>query len=744
MARRKRRNRQRIHALKRNAWKDFKRGDYSQAIETWEQVIKQTPNALPANTLAEAYFRRGLERIYHRKSRIQAGLEDIQKACELASDDACYTYHYGLAQHQLGDTEGAIRAYQVARELGDGFRERVAYPLALALLQSGEDPSVDPAWNDLSDEEQAMLEQASTFRRRPYKPTTETPLLWQALAALDQMEDQAKDQNERERASDLLDAALETASDPIEQGLAHYYQGVLAGREEDWDKTRRHWNAARAAGLAIPRLKDNLGELYHRLAEERLIDSDPEGALAAANEAARNEEGSNKLQELISQAHQQIAYRSASNGQWQTAHDHWEAADEAIGGGFRLAYNLALAHERAGEFVAAGERWRETLRRRPRRDDHPDAIDDEQVALLWRRSAEAYTKAGEYDEAVNVYKNAVKWNPDHLDTRMQLAETLLHNGQLQAAENELERILDINADYVPALLRMGEVISARGSWWRWEDPTIYWERALKLDPDNATARQLLVDHYQNDAEYHISWGNLNQACEMYQQALEILPKNGQILAALGGCYLRMGDDETAERYIQEALTHAASDLKVYEEIIHTWFDLDDPDEAWSVLEQAEAAVDIIPYEFYLAQAHYCIQEYVIEVVRPWIERTIEHAPPETPIYIIIGEMAVSAGEVEVGQEYLSRALEINQQPGQAHLLLGILAILDRDVDKAEQHWKQATRIARRNRDTSLEERIEHARILFSAPPGLLDMLFRMGPGGPFPPDFYDDDDEDYF
>ncbi len=733
--RKKRRRRQRAHTLKRNGWKDFKRGDYSQAIEIWEEVAEQTPNAIRADTLAEAYFRRGLERIYHQKSPPQAGLEDLQKACELAPDDACYAYHYGLAQHHLGDVEGAIRAYQTARELEGDFVERAAYPLALALLQNGDDPAANPVWDDLSAEEQVMLKQASTFRRRPYEPTPDTPLLWQALGALDQ--------DKHKQASDLLNTVLENANDPHEQGLAHYYLGVLAGREEDWDEARHHWNTARAVGLTLPRLKDNLGELYHRLAEERLINDDPEGALASANEAAHNEEGSNKLQELISQAHQRLAYQAASNGRWQTAQEHWEAADKAEGGGFRLAYNLALAHERAEEFLTAGERWREALRRRPRRDDHPDEVDDEQVALLWRRSAEAYTKAGEYDEAVNVYKNAVKWNPDHLDTRMQLAETLLHNGQLQAAENELQRILDINADYVPALLRMGEVISAQGSWWRWEDPTIYWERALKLEPDNATARQLLVDYYQNEAEYYISWDNLNQACEMYQQALKILPKNGQILAALGGCYLRMGDDENAEHYIKEALTHAASDLKVYEEIIQAWFDLDEPDEAWSVLEQAETVVDFIPYEFYLAQAHYCIREYVIEVVRPWIERAIEHAPPEAPIYIIIGEMAASAGEVDIGQEYLSQALKINQQPGQAHLLLGILSSIDGDIEKARRHWKQAERIARRNRDTSLEERIEHARILFSAPPGLLDMILRMGPGGPLPLDLYEDDEE-YF
>mgnify|MGYP000437701735 CR=1 FL=1 len=740
----KRHKRQSANTLKQNGWRDFQRGDYDQAIETWERAIKKAPRSVSASALAEAYFRRGLERLDRQKSLDQTGLKDLQKACELKPNDACYIYHHGLAQHHLGDLIGAMRAYRVARKLGDGFVERAAYPLALALLQEGKDPSTDPVWGDLSAEEQAMLAQASTFQRRPYKPTPEAPPLWRALAALDQ--------DEHEQARTLLDTVLEALTNPTEEGLAHYYRGVLAGQEENWDEARRHWNAARAVGLTLPRLKDNLGELYHRMAEQRLVDGDPLEALAAAFEAVRNDEGSNKLQELISQAHQRLAYQAASDGQWKAAQDHWKAADKAEGGGFRLAYNLALAHERAEEFFVAGERWREALRRRPRRDEHPDAIDDEQVALLWRRSAEAYTKAGEYDEAVNVYKNAVKWNPDHLGTRMQLAETLLHNGQLKAAENELDRILERNPDHVPALVRMGEVINAQGSWWRWEDPTIYWERALRLEPDNGAARQLLVEYYQDEAEYFISWGNFYQAIEMYRQALEILPHTGQLLAGMGGCHLRIGDDAKAEHYFREALSHAAADLKVYEEIIHAWFDVDEPYEAWAVLEQAEDTMDSISYDFYLSQAHYCMKEYVIEVVRPWIDRAIERAPSHVPIFVIVGEMAVSTGDAEIGREYLGQALEVGQQPGQAHLLLGILAGLSGEMDEAREHWKQAEKIARRNRDTALEERIEHARMLFSAPPGLLDFLLRMGPGGPFPPDFYDDDDyyddddfdEDYF
>jgi tetratricopeptide (TPR) repeat protein len=462
-------------------------------------------------------------------------------------------------------------------------------------------------------------------------------------------------------------------------------------------------------------------------------------------EALRHKPDDRRLGELISQAHQRLAYKAASAGQWTDATQHWEAADQAEGGSFRLAYNLALAYERAEDFIAAGERWREALRRRPRRDDHPDAIDDEQVSQLWRRAAEAYSKAGEYDEAVHVFRQAVKWNPDHVDTRMALAEMLLANGQLQAAANELDRILERDPDNVPALLRQGEVVAASGSWWRWNSPVSYWERVLELEPDNATARQLLVDFYQDQADYHLSWADYESAVEMYRQALEYQPENGRVLAALGGCYLRMDQQAIAQEYVEQALAAAPEDLNMYDQIIHAWLDVGQPDRAWEVMARAEAVVETIPYDFYLHQAYYCIDQDA-DTARPWLARAVEKAPPDEPVLMLIGEMAVTARVWIIAREYLEQALATGQYQGQAHVMLGIVDAQEGDLDAAEKHWDEAERIARRERDKDLLERARMARVLFSGPPGLANFLMSMG-GGPFDPslpDFYDEDDDDLF
>lgn len=735
--RRDRRKRQSSAALRQNGLRAFGERDYTKAIAAWERVRRQTPDMLPPSALAEAYFRRGVRRIYEAGEH-QAGLKDLNQVAELQPDDPRTTYHLGLAVHRQGDLEEAIHHYEAVRQGGGEFARRAAYPLALALLQCGEDPARYDIWHDLQDGEQVMLDEVSTFKRRPYTLSDQAPPLWRAMAVLDAGED--------DRARAALDTALEEATGPVERQLAHYYRGVLAAQEEDWEKAMRAWNAARAAGLRTERLETNLQEGYHRLAEERLAREDVEGALLAGEEALRHGSSYPSLEELVSQAHQRLAHRAASDGRWAEARDHWEAADATEDGSFRLAYNLALAYERSEEFLAAGERWREALRRRPRRADHPDALSDDQVARLWQRAAEAYAKAGHLDEAIQVHRNALKWNPDHLETRLTLADALLLNDQSEAAENELRRILDRDPDYIPALIRMGQVVSEAWPWW-WGSPIPYWERVLELDPDHAVARRLLVDYCQEMAGRAAHWGEPDRALELYQNALEHEPGSARVLAALGSLHLRLGEREKAEPYVEEALERASDDLVVYETVIRARYDVDDPAEAWRVMGQAEEAVDTIPYEFYIAQASYCI-DYVDEAVPLWLDRAVEKAPPGAPVFVVIGEMALMNDAFDLAQEYLERAIASDQAPGQAHLLLGIIAVREGDTVSADMHWNDAMRIARRDDDEDLMERVEGVRSAFYAPPELLDLIDRFGPDpfgdDPFSdfPEFLDDDLDD--
>ena len=630
-------------ALRLNGLRAFQSNDYDQAIETWER-IPESYRPIPA--LAEAYFRRGVERFYGSESHHQAGLEYLQKAVELQPKDPCYAYHLGLASHHLGDLAQAIQSYRLARQTAGSYANRAAYPLALALIQQGQDPNSDPVWADLSADEQIMLKEASAFNRRPYQLRPDAPQLWHALAALD-----AGDLSAAQTGLDEISATTKT-----EQGILHYYRGVLSAQQEEWESARREWLAAYSAGFRSQRLKHNLAEVFHRAAEDFLMNGDTQTALAAAQEAGRHKPDDNTLNALLAQIHQHLGYQAALANQWNQAQKHWQTAVELDSSSFRLAYNMALIYERKENYQAAGETWREALRRRPRRADHPDAITDEQVARLWRRAAEAYRKAGQFDEATQVYQQAVKWSPENLDVRLAMTEGLLFEGRVQAAQNELERILERDPDHVPALIRMGEVLFRSGQWWTQAGALRYWERALKLQPDNHQARQALAEWYIDQAEIDYSWYRFEKAVEDYQKALEYQPQDAQTLSYIANCFIHLGDQKQAEKYSDQAFERAGDDLDVLDEILSGWINTDNPEQAWETMQSIRnrGTVQSPGYSTLTRPSSGWMKIMWKKPPPGWSARSRKADPDEMILYLI-GEKLLEYDD-ELARQYLEKAI----------------------------------------------------------------------------------------
>ncbi|MBN1877419.1 MAG: tetratricopeptide repeat protein [Anaerolineae bacterium] len=715
------RSQQGLAVLRNRGHQAFQRSNYDQAIETWERLQQQSPDTQLVTALAEAYFRRGVEHVYSSPPELEMGIADLHQATELCPDEARYLYHLGLASHRAGDLDTAIRSYKQVRDCSSELATRAAYPLALALLQNGEDPSTDKIWDALTDKQRAILRSAETFRRRPYTVAVDAPLLWQGFAALDG--------GDLVLAHKLFTQVCAAPPSAYAANLAHYYLGVLAAQQEDFAGARREWTTAAAGGLRTLVLTANLAELYHQLAEERLLAGDVEGALDAANEAIRHTPDDKALQRLQSQAYQRLGYQAASAGDWEAATRHWQIAYDLEGGSFRLAYNLALADERAEDYISAGDTWREALRRRPRRADHPDAITDEQVAQLWKRAAEAYIKAGEYEEAIHVYKQAVKWNPEHLETRLDLVDGLINDGRLGAAQNEINRILEKDPDHVPALLRMAEVLAQSDYWWYASGAERYWRRVLELEPNNQAAIMGLVDYYMDLGDGAAQWGRYDTAISRYQQALELQPQNGKVMAVLGGYYFNLGDQATALSYLDKALVYGKGNLEVYQEIITIWLAQNNEARAWEVMSQAETMVSEIPLQFYLFQAMYCLQINAEDMARPWLDRVLEKASPEDKPLLMIAEMLMTTQAFNLAESYLQRALAENQEPGHVYILLTLLEMRRSNKTQARRYLGEAKKIARKTHDQDLESRASMMGELLALPPELLGMALMGGPLG---------------
>jgi tetratricopeptide (TPR) repeat protein len=277
---------------------------------------------------------------------------------------------------------------------------------------------------------------------------------------------------------------------------------------------------------------------------------------------------SQPVTDLQRQLHWEAGYLAAQAGDWAAALKHWQTASTLDEGPDRsLLYNLALAHQQVGQYQAAAERWRELLRRRPRKADHPDALTNEQVMRIWEVVADNYRRAEAYEEAIKTYRTAIKWAPDNIDLRLKYVEALQTEGRWQAAENELNRILERNPHHIRALTLLAESYSAD---FFPEQAIRLWQRILALEPQNPIARQQLAHLFMRQAGWMAQWGQHEEAIKIYQAGLERVPDSQPLRAAIGTAYAAMGKSKQAWQAFEQALAINPQDLQTLYVIYMTW------------------------------------------------------------------------------------------------------------------------------------------------------------------------------
>ena len=191
--------------------------------------------------------------------------------------------------------------------------------------------------------------------------------------------------------------------------ILSYYLGVAAMRGDDRVSAAAAWQRAREAGVATSWSNQNLGalvqeDMFAAVSEDRWQDA--VNALKREPALAQNR----ILAETAALAYYHLGYEAGLAGRWSTAVQHWRAANELHGSRY-LAQNLALAEEALGNWEQAAEAWRDMVRRRPRKPDHPDYLSDAQVAAIWNHVAECYQRAGAGEEAVKTLRAAANTPP---------------------------------------------------------------------------------------------------------------------------------------------------------------------------------------------------------------------------------------------------------------------------------------------------------------------------------------------
>jgi tetratricopeptide (TPR) repeat protein len=632
----------------------------------------------------------------------------------------------------------------------------------------------DPVWAHLSPQAQRRLAAAdalikqkatSTLRRLADEPLDS---LWRGLIALALAD--------KPTAQQQLQAALvSTEASPVfPREVIRYYLGLLAAQAGQTEQALIHWRAVQAGGFNTRHLQHNLSAMAFQQALVERQAGRFQQAAELLEQASQQQFGHTDVFGFRQQLNWELGYAAAQKGDWAQALEHWRKVTTRSEIERKLLLNLALAYQHTEHYWEAAEHWRELLRRRPRKANHPDALSDEQVARIWQNVAENYGQAGDYEEAIKTYKTAIKWAPENVNLRLKLVELLQVEGRWQAAENELHRILEKDPNHIPALTLLAESYSND----YFPDQAVkIWRHILELEPQNPIARQQLVHLYEKRGLSMARWGMSKEALQTFQEGLELAPESQRLHVLMGGVYADLKDFDQARQYFAQALASNPNDLQSLFTVYTVWLRHKSKQDLDQTFARLKALPESTPADFFF----------------DLFDETLSAGEPggaETILKLVEGRCIGDEGALlELALRYThleqnSRAVSIlrdilknNPRHIDANMHLGAAYYQMGQTRLGKRHWQAAETQARRENDymrlhqlKMLKDHLMHGKalpanpfemlrgippeilqgLLGQAPPEVADLIRNMDPamlaalmGLGNIADFDDEEDDDY-
>lgn len=721
----------------------FQNGRFDDAIRLWSPLAGRDEQLRLA--LAEAHFRRAL------KAPDEGRLADLRQAAALAPDDPRYQHHLGMQLHRAGDLPAAITCYR--RVVEQGGSHGAALLLALATLEqdSGADiaalPGSTPEIRTVLAPAQALLNGGrppgtddGSFRVQVrhalgfgQDATEAVARLWHGLGQI-----AAKD----DAAGDTLGDAHTLPNQQL-TAIRRNYLGVAAARAGDIDTALSLWRKVYDSGTHTAALLDNLAATLHSRLAALLDAGDQAGAIELALQTVVMPFSNMALNETRVQLFDQAARAAADAGEWARAVELWESArqivatSQGLGSPRPLWHNLALAYEAQERWLDAAEAWRGMLRTRPRRRaGEDDTLSEAQWSWVRKRVIDSYKRAGRPDEAVTVFRQMIKAEPNDLDLRLQLADALLANEQEQAAYNEVQRILKIDPHFADAQARNAALLSARGYFPVAEQAL---RNAVAEHPDRADLRRLFARLLLAHAVHYIGIRMDAMAEPLLIEGQPLEPENEQFPLNLARVCFNQNRPAEARALLARVLELAGDQPESYMSVFQCWVIEEDLDEARAVISRAEAAFTPPP-EFYaelgvvviarttppppmlnpfLALTKPPKQPPPVDTVwtqfgRELLTQAVERRPDDARLHTLI------AGELmgprpDIAQSYADAAARLAPDDPNALILRGVVLAMNEHKREAKEQLRKAANLARKQGQRDLAGQADDMRREIDSP-----------------------------
>lgn len=716
----------------------FQSGRFNEALQAWAPLGPTDPAVRRA--MAEALFRRALS-----AAAVDA-LADLRKAHELARDDLRFVFHLGRLLHRDGERAAAEQHYRtvLTREPGHAAAARL-----LALLQLEQQPDADlSALPGMSPAVERWLAPALAVLRATPVPADESALgaLWRGLSQLAAGDPVAGASLADERS--LPSAELHR--------LRRYYRGLAAAIAGDEEAALKHWTQLFESGARPPGLEEQLAPLiYARL--ESLMAADDAAAAAALAERWATLNGGTAFDELCLLALNQGAQVAAASNDWPRAVVRWEAArqllsrNSKLGSPRPLLHNLALAYEQLEHWEKAAEAWRAMLRTR-KRSASADAQEDQRWAWVRKQIIKCYREAERPDEAVTVFRQMIKLEPNDIDLRLELAESLLANEQDRAAQNELRRALEIDPHHPEAVARYALSVSER---WDFHRAQQLVREMAAHHADKPEAQRRAAEIFMYHGTEFSRFGSYQHAYNAFVEGERYNPGNAHFPLNQARMLLAGGQKVDPAPLIERALQAQGDQHEIWGLAIETWMMADDMAQTRALIERF--AQERKPSANDYRQLGFLLMMRAFPPPAPMLMR-IGVPPPsaETPWTELALEqleraMALSPNDISIPKQiagmlilplperalhFIDLVLAHTPDDPDALIMKGMALGLCERVKEAKDVLQQAGQLARKQGRPDLQAQARELRQVVGTP--MLRTMLNMALNDPF----YDDDMED--
>jgi tetratricopeptide (TPR) repeat protein len=255
--------------------------------------------------------------------------------------------------------------------------------------------------------------------------------------------------------------------------------------------------------------------------------------------------------------------------------------------------------------------------------------------------------AGQVQEAIRQYEQALRLYPDFADANHNLGTALMGQGRLQGAIGHYKQALRIAPEFTEAHIDLGVALSQLGSN---QEAIGEYEQALRIKPD-------IPEAHNNLGNGLFRLGEVREAIQHYEQALRVQPDFTEAHYNLGVALMGQGR-------LQEAIGHYEQALQLQ------------PD---------------------YADAHYNLgvvlmgQGRLQEAIGHF-EQALQINPDYAESHCNLGVALEKLGRTQEAIQHYEQALRIKPDYGQAHYNLGVSLVQLGRLQEAMGHWEQALRI----------------------------------------------------